>query len=243
MTGLLQHKTAIVYGAAGPVGAAVAGAFAREGARVVLTGRTPGTLAKVAEQIRDAGGNAESAVVNALDKAAVRTHADEVAATGGIDIAFNATSNDDLQGIPLLDMEFTDFARPVSKVIATHFNIATATARHMLGRGGTILALGGGREAIPRLGGSHVAWSALAGLSRQLASELGRSGIRVAWILSPGSPGPDDPEPGDRLSENTLLGRRPSYQDVANAAVFAASDWAATMTATEINLTGGAVID
>ena len=56
MTGLLQNKTAIVYGAAGPVGAAVAGAFAREGARVVLTGRTAGTLAKVAEQIQDAGG-------------------------------------------------------------------------------------------------------------------------------------------------------------------------------------------
>jgi len=243
MMGLLRNKTAIVYGAAGPVGAAVAGAFAREGARVVLTGRTPGTLAKVAEQIRDAGGNVETAVVDALDKSAVRTHADEVAATGGIDIAFNATSNDDLQGIPLLDMEFTDFARPVSKVIATHFNIATVSARHMLGRGGVILALGGGREAIPRLGGSHVAWSALAGLSRQLASELGRSGIRVAWILSPGSPDPDNPEPGDPLSEETLLGRRPSYQDVANAAVFAASDWAATMTATEINLTGGAVID
>jgi 3-oxoacyl-[acyl-carrier protein] reductase len=243
MMGLLRNKTAIVYGAAGPVGAAVAGAFAREGARVVLTGRTPGALAKVAEQIRDAGGNVETAVVDALDKSAVRAHADEVAATGGIDIAFNATSNDDLQGFPLLDMEFTDFARPVSKVIATHFNIATVTARHMLERGGVILALGGGREAISRLGGSHVAWSALAGLSRQLASELGRSGIRVAWILSPGSPDPDNPEPGGPLSEQTLLGRRPSYQDVANAALFAASDWAATMTATEINLTGGAVID
>jgi len=243
MMGLLRNKTAIVYGAAGPVGAAVAGAFAREGARVVLTGRTQGTLAKVAEQIRDAGGNVETAVVDALDKSAVRAHADEVAATGGIDIAFNATSNDDLQGFPLLDMEFTDFARPVCKVIATHFNIATVTARHMLERGGVILALGGGREAISRLGGSHVAWSALAGLSRQLASELGRSGIRVAWILSPGSPDPDNPEPGGPLSEQTLLGRRPSYQDVANAALFAASDWAATMTATEINLTGGAVID
>ena len=198
MMGLLRNKTAIVYGAAGPVEAAVAGSFAREGARVVLTGRTPRTLAKVAEQIRDAGGNVETAVVDALDKSAVRAHADEIAATGGIDIAFNATSNDDLQGFPLLDMEFTDFARPVSKVIATHFNIATVTARHMLERGGVILALGGGREAIPRLGGSHVAWSALAGLSRQLASELGRSGIWVAWILSPGSPDLDNPEPGGR---------------------------------------------
>lgn len=245
---LLQNKTAIVYGAAGPVGAAVAGAFAREGARVVLAGRTQQTLAKVAEQIRDAGGNVETAVVDVTDKAAMRAHADEVAATGGIDIAFNATSNDDLQGIPLLDMDFADFARPVSKAIATHFTIATVTARHMTSRGGVILAMGGGREAIPNLGGSHVAWSALAGLCRQLASELGSRGIRVAWLLSPGSPDPGspdpgDPDPGDPLAATMLLGRRPSYTDVANAAVFAASDWAATMTATEINLTGGAVID
>jgi 3-oxoacyl-[acyl-carrier protein] reductase len=248
---LLEHKTAIVYGAGGPVGAAVAGAFAREGARVALVGRTQQRLDKVAEVIRDAGGTARTAVVDVTDMAAMRAHADEVATanevSGGIDIAFNATSNDDLQGIPLLDMDFADVVRPVSKVVATHFTIATVTARHMRGRGGVILAMGGGREAIPLLGGSHVAWSALAGLCRQLAAELGPSGIRVAWLLSPGSPDPGDGDTrtgdSDPLAGDTLLGRRPSYADVANAAVFAASDWAATMTATEINLTGGAVID
>ena len=241
---LLQDKTAIVYGASGQVGAAVAGAFAREGARVVLAARTQQTLAKVADQIRGAGGAAQTAVVDVTDTAAMRAHAAEVAAaSGGIDIAFNATSNDDLQGIPLLDMDLSDFARPVSKAIAAHFTIATVTARHM-GRGGVILAMGGGREAIPQLGGSHVAWSALAGLCRQLAAEFGPRGIRVAWLLSPGSPGPGDlPGDGDPLTGGALIGRRPSYQEVANAAVFAASDWAATMTAAEINLTGGAVID
>jgi 3-oxoacyl-[acyl-carrier protein] reductase len=243
---LLQDKTAIVYGAAGPVGTAVAGAFAREGARVVLAGRTPQALSRVADEIRKAGGAAQTAVVDATDTAAMRAHAAEVAAAGGgIDIAFNATANDDVQGTPLLDMDLSDFARPVSKVIATHFTIATVTARHMLDRGGVILGMGGGREAIPLLGGSHTAWSALAGLCRQLAAELGPSGIRVAWLLSPGSPDPGDARPGygDPPASGTLLGRRPSYQEVANAAVFAASDWAATMTAAEINLTGGAVID
>ncbi|SRR6185437_11136125 len=242
---LLQDKTAIVYGAAGPVGAAVAGAFAREGAQVVLAGRTQQTLAKVADQIRDAGGAAQTAVVDVTDTAAMRAHAAEAAAaSGGIDIAFNATSNDDLQGVPLLDMDLSDFARPVSKAVAAHFIIATVTARHMLGRGGVILAMGGGREAIPQLGGSHVAWSALAGLCRQLAAELGPHGIRVAWLLSPGSPDPGGaPGDGDALAGGALIGRRPSYLQVANAAVFAASDWAATMTAAEINLTGGVVID
>jgi 3-oxoacyl-[acyl-carrier protein] reductase len=241
---LLAGKTAIVYGAAGPVGSAVASAFAREGARVALAGRSQQSLDEVASRIRSAGGAVETAVVDATDRDAVRAHADRVAAaSGGVDIAFNAIANDDVQGIPLLEMDLADVARPVTKVIATHFNIATATAGHMTGRGGVILAMGGGREAVPMLGGAHVAWTALAGLCRQLASELGPRGIRVAWLLSPGSPDPGSRPADDPHAASTLLGRRPGYEDVANAAVFAASDWAATITAAEINLTGGAVVD
>ena len=158
-------------------------------------------------------------------------------------IRFNATSNDDVQGTALVDIAFDDFMRPVTKSVTAHFAIATAVARHMSARGGgVILVMAGGREAIPDLGGSHVAWAALAGLCRQLAAELGPQGIRVAWLLSPGSPGSDEHGP-DPDTAALLLDRRPSYNDVANIAVFAASDWAATMTATEINLTAGAVID
>jgi len=58
-------------------------------------------------------------------------------------------------------MQFEDFLRPVTKAVTAHFNIATAVGRHMTGRGrGVILVMAGGREAIPRLGGSHVAWAA-----------------------------------------------------------------------------------
>ena len=136
---------------------------------------------------------------------------------------------------------FDDVMQPVAKAVTSSFTVATAAARHMVGRGtGVILVMAGGREAISNLGGSHVAWAALAGLCRQLAAELGPQGVRVVWLLSPGSPKPDEPDPD---AANLLLPRRPSYPDVANAAVFAASDWAATMTATEINLTAGAVVD
>jgi NAD(P)-dependent dehydrogenase (short-subunit alcohol dehydrogenase family) len=189
---LLQDKTAIVYGAAGLVGAAVAGAFAREGARVVLAGRTQQTLARVADQIRDAGGAAQTAVVDVTDTAAMRAHAAEAAAaSGGIDIAFNAISNDDFQGIPLLDMDLSDFARPVSKAIAAHFTIATVTARHMLGGGGVILAMGGGREAIPCSAAPTSPgprWPGCAGNWR-LSSGLAESG-------SPGCFPPDHPTRG-----------------------------------------------
>ena len=74
-------------------------------------------------------------------------------------------------------------------------------------------------------------------------------GIRVAWLLSPGSPdrsetsSGDDTTASDPEAAHTVLRRRPSYEDVGNAAAFVASDWASTMTATEVNLTGGAVVD
>ena len=280
---LLDAKTAIVYGAGGAIGSAVARAYAREGAEVHLAGRTRSTLEEVAQRIRHDGGAAHVAEVDVLDRAAVARHADGVAAGGGIDICFNATSNDDVQGTPLLEMPFEEFLRPVTKAVTAHFNVAVAVGRHMTRRGrGVILVMAGGREAIPRLGGSHVAWAALAGLCRQLAAEFGPYGVRVSWLLSPGSPGYDDhdgrPERRRRgswlgLRRGSWLGLRrgswlglgaasgsaesagapgtvglltghlPSYGEVANVAVFAASDWARTITASEINFTGGAVVD
>src|SRR5215217_6980942 len=101
---LLANKTAIVYGGAGAIGSAVARAYAREGARVHLTGRTKATLDQVAEQIRRDGGAAHVAPLDVLDQAAVEQHASAVAAAGGIDVCFNATSNDDVQGRALVDL-------------------------------------------------------------------------------------------------------------------------------------------
>ena len=87
---LLDNKSAVVYGGGGSIGGAVARAFAREGARVFLAGRTRATLEEVAEAIRATGGAAETAEVDALDEQAVDRHADAVAAeAGGIDISFN----------------------------------------------------------------------------------------------------------------------------------------------------------
>jgi 3-oxoacyl-[acyl-carrier protein] reductase len=240
---LLDHKTAIVYGAAGAIGSEVARAYAREGAEVHLAGRTRPTLEEVALRIRHDGGVAHVAQVDVLDGAAVAQHADGVAASGGIDICFNATSNDDVQGTPLLAMPFEEFLRPVTKAVTAHFNIAVAVGRHMTRRGrGVILVMAGGREAIPRLGGSHVAWAALAGLCRQLAAEYGPHGVRVSWLLSPGSPGETEGA-GAPGTAGLLVRHLPSYEEVANIAAFAASDWARTITASEINFTGGAVVD
>jgi 3-oxoacyl-[acyl-carrier protein] reductase len=253
---LLEAKTAVVYGGGGAIGSAVARAYAREGAVVHLAGRTRASLEDVAQRIRLDGGTAHVAQVDVLDRAAVARHADATAISGGIDICFNATSNDDVQGTPLLAMPPEEFLRPVTKAVTAHFNIATAVGRHMTRHGhGVILVMAGGREAIPRLGGAHVAWAALAGLCRQLAAELGPHGVRVSWLLSPGSPGGDEAgqrqDPAGPATAGVadpghagLLARHlPSYDEVASIAAFAASDWARTITASEINLTGGAVVD
>ncbi len=72
---LLDNKNAIIYGAGGSIGGAVAKECAREGASVFLTGRNRENLETVAKEIAAAGGSAEVAVVDALDEEAVEEHA------------------------------------------------------------------------------------------------------------------------------------------------------------------------
>jgi NAD(P)-dependent dehydrogenase (short-subunit alcohol dehydrogenase family) len=126
---LLENKRAVIYGGGGSVGGAVARAFAREGAHVFLAGRTLATLEEVAEEIRSAGGVAETAEVDALDEEAVEKHADAVAGkAGGIDILFNAIGVQDVQGKPLHEMSLEDFARPIT--VATRTQFLTARRWH-----------------------------------------------------------------------------------------------------------------
>src|ERR687893_584650 len=100
---LLEDKNAVIYGAGGSIGGAVARAFAREGARVFLAGRTLAMLDNVAQEIRSAGGVAETAQVDALDEQAVDKYVDAVAeSAGSVDISFNLISYQDVQGTPLV---------------------------------------------------------------------------------------------------------------------------------------------
>src|SRR5919202_3400159 len=142
---LLNNKNAVVYGGGGAIGGAVARVFAREGARVFLAGRTLESLEEVAEEIRFAGGVAETAQVDALDEKAVDAHADSVAAeAGAIDISFNLISYGDVPGTPLAEMSLEDFERPVATAVRTQFPTSRAAARHMIRQGsGVILFFGG----------------------------------------------------------------------------------------------------
>jgi 3-oxoacyl-[acyl-carrier protein] reductase len=257
---LLEDKNAVIYGGGGSIGGAVARAFAREGARVFLAGRTQAKLDNVAEEIRSAGGVAETAQVDALDELAVDSYVDAVAEeAGGIDVTFNLISYEDVQGTPLVEMELQDFERPVITAVRAQFLTSRAAARHMIPQGsGVILMFGGegGRNPIRDytsggfqvyLGGFQVALGALDVLRRQLAVELGPHGIRVVTLNSGGVPETTREDWREAITQNfidtSMLKRVETLEDVGNVAAFAASDLARTMTATAINITAGRVAD
>jgi 3-oxoacyl-[acyl-carrier protein] reductase len=250
---LLEDRNAVIYGGGGSIGGAVARAFAREGARVFLAGRTLARLERVAEELRSAGGVAETARVDALDENAVDAHADAVAAAaGGIDISFNLISHGDVQGTPLAEMELDDFTRPVFTAVRTTFLTSRAAARHMIRQGsGVILAFGGEGDPMRGhyLGGLQVAFHAVEAMRRQLASELGPHGVRVVTLRTGGVPesipeGFDGREAiAEGIEQMTMLGRAATLEDVGNVAAFVASDRARTMTAATVNVSAGALID
>jgi NAD(P)-dependent dehydrogenase (short-subunit alcohol dehydrogenase family) len=249
---LLAGKNAIVYGGGGRIGTAVACAFAEEGARVFLAGRTRGRLEEVATRIRAAGGSAEVAEVDALDSRSVDDHADAVAAQGGVDISFNLISHGDVQGTPLIDMSLADYERPVLTAVRTQFLTARAAARHMVKQGsGALLFFGGAGDPVREfaVGGLQVAFHALEAMRRQLAAELGPRGVRTVTLRTGGIPEtlPAEFEARKEIEENiagkTMLGRAATLADVGAVAAFVASDRARTMTASTVNISCGALVD
>lgn len=249
---LLAGKNAIVYGGGGRIGTAVATAFAEEGARVFLAGRTRARLDEAAAGIRGKGGSAEVAVVDALDEQAVDDHAGAVAAQGGVDISINLISHGDVQGTPLIDMSLADYERPVLTAVRTQFLTARAAARHMVKqRSGVILLFGGAGEPVREypVGGLQVAFHALEAMRRQLAAELGPHGIRAVTLRTGGIPEtiPSDFPGREALEANiagkTMLGRAATLADVGAVAAFVASDRARTMTASTVNISCGALVD
>jgi len=248
---LLEGKVAVIYGGGGAIGGAVARVFAREGARVYLAGRTTSRLDRVTGDIRSKGGVADAAVVDATDEKAVTDFVNGVVKQAGhIDISFNLISYGEVQK-PLVALSVDDFLRPITTAMRTHFLTTRAVAPHMMTRGsGVILAFGGsGPQTQPGMGGFKIALDALEGLRRQWAIELGPHGIRVVTLKTGGVPEsmPDDTPGRDEIIasiENaTLLKRAASLDDVGRVAAFIASDQARTITAADINISSGGIMD
>lgn len=262
---LLKDKNAVIYGAAGAIGATVARAFAAEGAQVFLTGRDSGALETVAKEITASGGKARTAVVDALDETAVEQHASSVAAdAGSLDISFNAISvpQQGIQGTPLAELPLERFILPVTTYLTSFFLTSRAAARHMVSqRSGVILTLTAtpARFAAPLTGGMPAAWAGIEALTRSLSAEFGPHGVRAVCLRPDGLPetatidvvfgqhaathGISREQFTAMMASLTHRKRHPTLAEVASTAVFAASGSAAAITGTVLNLSGGLITD
>ena len=260
---MLEDKVALIYGAGGAVGGAVARAFAREGAKVFLTGRKLPPVEGVAKDIVSAGGSAEAAEVDALDEQAVDEHLQSVIDNAGrVDISFNAVGIPDtgIVGVPLVELDLDQFSLPITAYATSYFLTARLAARRMVPNE---IGCDHDRHRDPRAEGHPV--------ERRLRSGAGRQGGAHSRALrrarasghSRGRPATAR-HAGDKLAEgglrgqgirmtwegwqellaNTTHARRVStLEEMANIATFMASDGASGITGATLDLTMGTLDD
>lgn len=262
---ILQNKNAVIYGGGGAIGAAVARAFAREGAKIFLTGLNLKSIDIVAKEIHSAGGSAEVAEVNALDEQAVDKHLQSVVEMAGrVDISFNAVGipNTKILGVSLLDMDVEQFSLPITTYTRSYFLTARLSARYMVpNKSGVIMTVTAipSRTGIPLQGGYGPAMAAKEALTRALSAELAPQGIRVVGLRPNGIPETNSLKEAfeprakalgltweqwqETLASRTHTRRLMTLEEMANMAVFMASDKASGMTGTTVNLTMGSLDD
>jgi NAD(P)-dependent dehydrogenase (short-subunit alcohol dehydrogenase family) len=262
---MLKDKVAVIYGAAGAIGGAVARAFGSEGAKLFLTGRQLAPVEVVAKEVVSAGGSAEAAEVDALDEQAVDEHLQSVTDKAGrVDISFNAVGipNAKIVGVPLIELDVEQFSQPIAAYTRSYFLTARLAARRMVAnKSGVIMTVTAlhSRIGLPLVGGYGPAQAAKEALTRDLSAELAPQGIRVVGLRPQGLPESrtikEAYEPRAKASGMTweqwleLLASRThprrlmTLEEMANTAVFMASDQASGMTGTTVNLTMGSLDD
>jgi NAD(P)-dependent dehydrogenase (short-subunit alcohol dehydrogenase family) len=258
---MLKNKVAVIYGAGGAIGSAVAHAFAAEGAKLFLTGRRPERVEVVARDID----SAEAAEVDALDEQAVDAHLQSVIdKVGRVDISLNAVGipNARILGVPLVELEVEQFSQPITAYTTSYFLTARLAARHMIQQeSGVIMTVTAlhSRTGIPLVGGYGPAMAAKEALTRDLSVELAPHGIRVVGLRPQAMPETptirDAFEPRAKatgmtweqwqefLASRTHPRRLMTLDEMANVAAFMASDKASGMTGTTVNLTMGSLDD
>ena len=262
---ILQGKVAVIYGAGGAIGGAVARAFASEGAKVFLTGRHRAPVEIVGKDIFSAGGYAEVAEIDALDEQAVDRHLRYLTGMAGrVDISFNAVGipNTKLVGVPLAELDAGQFSLPITTYTTSYFLTARLAARHMIpNKSGVIMTVTAlhSRTGIPLAGGYGPAMAAKEALTRDLSAELAPAGIRVVGLRPQGMPetrtmkeffesrakasGMAWEQWLEFGASRTHPRRLMTLEEMANVAVFMASDKASGITGTTVNLTMGSLDD
>jgi NAD(P)-dependent dehydrogenase (short-subunit alcohol dehydrogenase family) len=262
---MLQDKVAVIYGAGGAIGSAVGHAFGREGATLFLTGRRLAPVELVAKEVVSAGGSAEAAEVDALDEQAVDQHLQSVIERAGrLDISFNAVGISDptILGAPLVELDVERFSLPIAAYTTSYFLTARLAARRMVAnKSGVIMTVTTlhSRMGLLLVGGLGPAMAAKEALTRDLSAELAPHGIRVVGLRPQAIPeaattrdafvprakamGMTWEQFQELLASRTHPRRLMTFEEMANVAVFMASDKASGMTGTTVNLTMGSLDD
>lgn len=264
---LVEGKVAVIFGGSGAIGSAVAHALAREGAQVYLGARNQDKLSSVADEIRAAGGKAETFLIDVLDEQSTSEHVAQLALqTGGFDVVINATGFVHNQGKGIAELSLTEFRQGIDPFLSAQFNLSKAVIPYMGGdRAGVILSVvaPAGPMAIPGHLGHVVGSAGMEAFTRALACELAPKNIRVICVRSHALDGAI--QAGSYTSEvfapkaqaagltveqwvagaaqSTMLKRLPTLSQIAELMAFLASDHAGAMTATVVNMTAGTTLD
>ncbi len=245
----LDGKRAVVTAAAHGIGRATALAFARAGARVVCSDIDAVAVEATAGTIREAGGEAIAFAADVRDAAAMRDlAAAAVAAHGGIDVLlFGAAIHDDAATVPELDEAVWNEVMAVNLTGA--FLAAKACLPAMIeGGGGSVILIASqlGSVASPGRAVYCAGKGALIQLAKVMAADHAAEGVRVN-TLSPGAIETgrllrrygDMAEARAALGPKHPMGRLGLPEEIAEAAVFLASDAASFMTGADLLVDGG----
>jgi len=254
----LNEKVALVLGGGGGLGSAIALALGREGARVVVAGRTGETVAKSADAIRATGGQALALTWDLADLGSIDAHIDKIESEfGPVDILINNTGGPPPTTASGQDTALwqTQFQAMVLSVIAITDRVLPGMKAKNWGR--IITSTSSGVVApIPNLGISNALRMALVGWSKTLAREVGRDGI-TANIVLPGRVATDrirflDEQKAKRegrtvedvAAESTAaiaIGRYGEPEEYADMVTFLASERAGYITGSVIRIDGGLI--
>lgn len=245
----LKGKTAIITGAAQGFGAGIAQVFAREGARVMVVDLNEEGAIKMAQSLPH---NAIAYRANVAKLAEVKGAVKgAIEAFGKLDIIVNNAGTSHPGG-KLHQVKEADFDRVFAVNVKSIYNFAVAAVPVMEETGGVFINIGSSAAIRPRPG---IAWyngtkGAVHIISKSMAVELAPHKIRVNVVAPVAGDNPlltsvmglDSPENREHYRASIPLGRFSTPRDIANAALFLASDEASLITGAVLEVDGGRCI-
>jgi 3-oxoacyl-[acyl-carrier protein] reductase len=249
---LLQDHIAVITGAASGIGRAIALGYAREGARVALLDINEKAAAEAAQQVRDSGGRAWSFALDVTRRADCVAIAQGIAEqVGPVSILVNNAGIARRNGmLGATDAVIADWEDIIAINLTGVFNVTHAFLESLRASKGRIVNIGSIQSFVHLRQPSSPAYTAskhgVLGLTRALAAELGKDGVRVnaigpGFIETPLNAGTraNNPEAVKMFIDHTPLGRAGRPEDIVGPAIFLASDLSAYVTGSIVMADGG----